>query len=119
MNRIGVLLWILISVAARGAGAPRLEFEPNPDILATVARMENRPFCVGFAAETDDIERHAQVKRLAKQVPLLVANRAQDSFGADDCELLLIDADGTRTLARAGKLPQARRLIAEIARRLP
>jgi phosphopantothenoylcysteine decarboxylase/phosphopantothenate--cysteine ligase len=102
----------------KGDGIPRLEFEPNPDILASVAQMKNGPFCVGFAAETDEIERHGQAKRKAKNVPLLLANRAQDAFGADDSELLLIDAEGTHALPRANKLVQARRLMAEIARRL-
>jgi phosphopantothenoylcysteine decarboxylase/phosphopantothenate--cysteine ligase len=102
----------------KGDGAPRIEFEPNPDILAAVAQMKRAPFCVGFAAETDEVERHGQAKRKAKNVPLLLANRAQDAFGADDSELLLIDADGTHALPRASKLAQARRLMAEIARRL-
>ncbi|MCU0938269.1 MAG: bifunctional phosphopantothenoylcysteine decarboxylase/phosphopantothenate--cysteine ligase CoaBC [Burkholderiaceae bacterium] len=102
----------------KSAGAPKLAFEPNPDILAAVAKMKRGPFCVGFAAETDDVERHGQAKRKAKNVPLLVANRAQDAFGADDSELLLIDAEGTHTLPRASKLAQARRLMAEIARRI-
>ena len=102
----------------KGSGAPALEFEPNPDILAEVAALAQGPYCVGFAAETDDVQAHAQHKRAAKKVPLIVANRAQDAFGADDNELLLIDADGTHTLPRAQKLAQARRLMAEIARRL-
>jgi phosphopantothenoylcysteine decarboxylase/phosphopantothenate--cysteine ligase len=102
----------------KGAGAPTLSFEPNPDILATVARMKHGPFCVGFAAETDDVAHHGQAKRKSKAVPLLIANRAQDAFGADASELLLIDAEGTHTLPRASKLAQARRLMAEIARRI-
>ena len=102
----------------KGGGPPRLEFEPNPDILAAVAKLKAGPFCVGFAAETDEVERHGQAKRKSKNVPLLLANRAQDTFGADDSELLLIDAKGTHPLPRAGKLAQARRLMAEIARRL-
>jgi phosphopantothenoylcysteine decarboxylase/phosphopantothenate--cysteine ligase len=114
--------WRVKNVAAgkikKSAGAPMLEFEPNPDILATVAQMKRGPFCVGFAAETDEVERHGQAKRQAKNVPLLLANRAQDAFGADDNELLLIDAAGTHALPRASKLAQARRLMAEIARRI-
>ncbi len=102
----------------KGGGAPVLEFEPNPDILAEVAAMQSGPYCVGFAAETDDVASHAQAKRHSKRVPLIVANRAQDAFGADHNELLLIDADGTHTLPRASKLAQARRLMAEIAHRL-
>lgn len=102
----------------KGSGAPALEFEQNPDILADISAMENGPYCVGFAAETDEVEAHAQTKRRAKKLPLIVANRAQDAFGADSNELLLIDESGTHTLPRAGKLAQARRLMAEIARRL-
>jgi phosphopantothenoylcysteine decarboxylase/phosphopantothenate--cysteine ligase len=102
----------------KGSGAPALEFEQNADILADIAAMKNGPYCVGFAAETDEVEAHAQTKRRAKKLPLIVANRAQDAFGADSNELLLIDETGTHVLPRAGKLAQARRLMAEIARRL-
>jgi phosphopantothenoylcysteine decarboxylase/phosphopantothenate--cysteine ligase len=114
--------WRVANAAAsklkKGDGAPALRFEPNPDILAAVAKRANAPFCVGFAAESDQVAEHGQAKRAAKGVPLLVANRAQDAFGADHNELLLIDAQGITTLPRDGKLAQARRLVAEIARRL-
>lgn len=102
----------------KATSMPVLQLEANPDILATVARMHGAPLCVGFAAETHDVEQHATAKRRSKNVPLLVANLAQDAFGADDNELLLIDALGTTVLKRASKLAQARRLIADIARRL-
>ncbi|MCS7101695.1 MAG: bifunctional phosphopantothenoylcysteine decarboxylase/phosphopantothenate--cysteine ligase CoaBC [Burkholderiaceae bacterium] len=98
---------------------PTLQFAPNPDILASVAALPHAPYCVGFAAETDDLIANARAKRAAKGVPLLVANHAQEAFGADDSELHLIDADGVTTLPRADKLTQARRLVAEIARRMP
>lgn len=102
----------------KSGGTPSLELAPNPDILTTVARMDRGPFCVGFAAETDHVEQHGASKRQSKGIPLLVANLAQDAFGAEDNELLLIDAQGTTVLKRTSKLVQARRLIAEIARRL-
>ncbi|HXF46487.1 MAG TPA: bifunctional phosphopantothenoylcysteine decarboxylase/phosphopantothenate--cysteine ligase CoaBC [Burkholderiaceae bacterium] len=97
---------------------PMLQFEANPDILASVAALPNPPYCVGFAAETDDVIANAQAKRAAKNVPLVIANRAQDSFGADANELHLVDARGVTTLVRADKLAQARRIVAEIARRI-
>ncbi|MCS6945407.1 MAG: bifunctional phosphopantothenoylcysteine decarboxylase/phosphopantothenate--cysteine ligase CoaBC [Sutterellaceae bacterium] len=97
---------------------PALQLAPNPDILASVAALPHPPFCVAFAAETDDVIAHACAKRAAKGVPLLVANRAQDAFGADDSELHLVDARGVTTLPRAAKLVQARRIVAEIAQRL-
>jgi phosphopantothenoylcysteine decarboxylase/phosphopantothenate--cysteine ligase len=74
---------------------------------------------VGFAAETDDVERNADAKRRGKKVPLIVANRAQDAFGSDDNEVSLFDDAGVHPLPRMGKLVLARRLVAEIARRLP
>jgi phosphopantothenoylcysteine decarboxylase / phosphopantothenate---cysteine ligase len=101
-----------------GASAPTLEFAANPDILASVAALPKPPYCVGFAAETENEIDNARVKRVAKRVPLIVANRAQDALGADDSELHLIDARGVTTLAKADKWVQARRLVAEIADRL-
>jgi phosphopantothenoylcysteine decarboxylase/phosphopantothenate--cysteine ligase len=102
----------------KDAPPPALELVPNPDILASVAALPGAPYCVGFAAETDDVIANAQAKRAAKGVPLVIANRAQDAFGADDNELHLVDAHGVTTLPRAGKLAQARRIVAEIARRI-
>jgi phosphopantothenoylcysteine decarboxylase/phosphopantothenate--cysteine ligase len=104
---------------AAGAPPPALEFVANPDILATVAARSDAPYCVGFAAESDAVLEHARAKRLAKGVPLIVANRAQDALGADQTELTLIDAAGETRLPAASKLEQARRLVAELAARLP
>jgi len=95
-----------------------LQFAQNPDILATVAARPDAPFCVGFAAESEDLEKNGQDKRARKGVPLLVANIGHATFGRDDNELLLIDAQGTHKLARAGKDELAARLVGEIARRL-
>jgi phosphopantothenoylcysteine decarboxylase/phosphopantothenate--cysteine ligase len=92
---------------------------PTVDILATVAARRDAPYCVGFAAESHDVERHAEEKRRRKKVPLIVANRAQDAFGRDDNEVVLCDAQGRHPLPRMDKLRLARRLVAEIARRLP
>ncbi len=100
------------------ATPPTLHFAPNPDILAAVASSPAPPYCVGFAAESDDVIENARRKLIGKKVPLMVANRAQDAFGADISELSLIDANGVMTLPRDDKLAQARRLINEIAARL-
>lgn len=100
------------------ATPPTLHFAPNPDILAAVANSPAPPYCVGFAAESDDVIENARRKLINKKVPLMVANRAQDVFGADNSELSLIDANGVMTLPRDDKLAQARRLVAEIAARL-
>ena len=54
-----------------------LELEPVCDILASVARLEDRPFCVGFAAETDQVEDNAHKKRLQKGIDMIAANRVE------------------------------------------
>jgi phosphopantothenoylcysteine decarboxylase/phosphopantothenate--cysteine ligase len=102
-------------------GVPALQFTENPDILATVAaagKAAGRPYCVGFAAETDHIEQYAREKRAKKGVPLLVANNARSAMGADANTLWLFDDAGVTTLPELPKLSAARRLISEIARRL-
>ena len=108
---------------APGKNVPGLDLTQNPDILAAVARLpdsaaQRRPFCVGFAAESHDLLRHAREKLQRKQVPLIVANLGPATFGQDDNTLTLVDAQGARELPRADKLTLARQLVAEIAARL-
>lgn len=102
-----------------GGAPPQLEFEANPDILAEVARLPGGPWCVGFAAETESLAEHAESKRRRKGIPLLVGNLAQNVMDADTTEMVLFDDRGAHPLPPAGKLDAARRLIAEIAARLP
>jgi phosphopantothenoylcysteine decarboxylase / phosphopantothenate---cysteine ligase len=95
-----------------------LELVQNPDILAEVASRGNPPFCVGFAAESENLNEYAEAKRRRKKLPLLVGNRVQDTLGRDEAEIVLFDNAGSHPLSRASKLVQARRLIAHIARML-
>ena len=106
-----------------GSGqAPQLNFVENPDILAQVAASARARsgtlFCVGFAAESHDLQAHAEAKRIKKGVPLLVGNIGPATFGLDDNSLLLVDAHGTQSLPRASKLHLARQLVAQVASRL-
>lgn len=103
----------------KSAAGLHLELTPNPDILAEVAARPDAPFCVGFAAETENLLEYASAKRLKKGVPLLVANLAQDTLGRDTAELTLIDAAGAHPLPRAEKSVQAAALIRHIAALLP
>ena len=96
---------------------PTLELVPNPDILAYVSNLPNPPFCVGFAAETENLAEHAEQKRRAKKLPLLVGNLAQQAIGSDDNELVLFDDGGSHALPRADKLTLARQLMMHIAQR--
>lgn len=98
---------------------PQLDFVQNPDILAEVARLPDGPWCVGFAAETENLRENAQAKRLRKGVPLLVGNLVQQAMDADQTELVLFDDDGIHPITRQPKLDAARALIRAIAQRLP
>ena len=103
-----------------GSGqAPALVLTENPDILATVARLPlaQRPWCVGFAAESHDVVRHARDKLVRKGVPLVVGNIGPATFGRDDNTLVLVDAEGEQELPSGDKLDLARLLVAQIAQR--
>ena len=98
--------------------APVIQLAENPDILAAVARMPNRPFCVGFAAESENLREYAQAKRRKKGIPLLAANLAQQAFGRDDNALTLFDDSGEHHLERAPKTVIARQLVEHIVKLL-
>ena len=104
-----------------GSGqAPTLTLTENPDILATVAALPKgqRPWCVGFAAESQDVVQHARAKRLRKNVPLMVGNLGPATFGRDHNTLVLVDAQGEVELPTGHKLALARELVRQIASRL-
>lgn len=94
-----------------------IELTPNPDILAHVAALPNAPFCVGFAAESENLLENAEAKRRSKKLPLLVANLVQQAVGSDENELTLLDDNGAHPLPRSSKDALARQLIAHIAKR--
>jgi len=95
-----------------------IALKPTVDILATVAARNDAPYCVGFAAESHDLSKHAVEKRRKKNVPLVIANVAQEAFGSDDNEVILFDDAGEHPLPRMDKLALARALVREIAQRL-
>ena len=101
-----------------GGKAPSIELVQNPDILADVASLPEPPFCVGFAAESQNLAAYAQKKRLAKKIPLIVGNLIQDGFGGDQNKLALFDDTGETRLPPASKIELARALVAHIARLL-
>ena len=92
-----------------------LQLAPNPDILEYVASLPDGPFCVGFAAESENFHQHAEQKRRDKKIPLLAANLVQDTLGKDESELVLFDDSGAHPLHRAPKTTLARQLIRHIA----
>jgi len=98
---------------------PTLTFEENPDILSEVAALPSPPYCVGFAAESQDLLENATAKRLRKNIPLLIANIGPATFGLDDNQLILIDEHGHRSTSVQSKRALAADLVKEIAQRLP
>jgi len=100
----------------KDSGVPKLELALNPDIVESVAKRPDPPFCVGFAAESEKLEDSAQAKRRRKKLPLLAANLVQSALGSDENELVLFDEEGTHRLGRTSKLEQARLLLRHVAR---
>jgi len=99
-----------------------LEFRLNPDILldmAKLAKRTSRPYCVGFAAETDRLGKHSKEKRMRKGIPMIVGNIGPATFGLDTNEILVVDEKGNQNLGCASKLELARKLIAIVSSRLP
>ena len=90
-----------------------LELIRNPDILSEVAALSARPFCVGFAAETDDVEAYAQAKLRAKRLDMIAANRvgASQGFEVDDNALLVIWEGGQQSLPQQPKSRLAAQLV--------
>jgi phosphopantothenoylcysteine decarboxylase/phosphopantothenate--cysteine ligase len=104
-----------------GDNPPQLRFAQNPDILATVAgttSITGWPYCVGFAAESENLIEYGAAKREKKGIPLLVGNIGHHTFGQDENSIVLFDDSGHTVLPQAGKLQLARQLVSEIAKRL-
>jgi phosphopantothenoylcysteine decarboxylase/phosphopantothenate--cysteine ligase len=92
-----------------------IELVPNEDILAKIAALPKPPFCVGFAAESENLLEYAEQKRKRKNIPLIAANIATETLGADESTLTLLDNTGSHVLAKASKLKLARGLLSHIA----
>jgi phosphopantothenoylcysteine decarboxylase / phosphopantothenate---cysteine ligase len=102
-------------------GSVKLELEPAPDIIKSVADMAKRPFVVGFAAETNDVEDNARLKLKRKKLDMIAANQVGDgiAFDCEDNALTVIWPGGKMEVSRGPKIDVARELIALIAKRLP
>jgi phosphopantothenoylcysteine decarboxylase / phosphopantothenate---cysteine ligase len=102
------------------AGEMVLELVRNPDILAEVAAGSPRPFVVGFAAETENVENHARLKLEAKALDMIAANRvgADCGFDREDNALLVLWPGGRRDLGCGSKAELAEHLVALIVERM-
>jgi phosphopantothenoylcysteine decarboxylase/phosphopantothenate--cysteine ligase len=89
----------------------QIQLKPTEDILAYVAAQPDAPFCVGFAAESEDLAQYAQAKRVRKKIPMIVANLVQHAIGKDENEVTIYDDAGAHALARAPKAKIARGIV--------
>ena len=111
-------------IKRNGKEAPNIEFVANPDILLDVAKTvktkggKPHPYCVGFAAESTNLEKHADEKRKRKGIPMIVGNIGPNTFGSDLNQLLVVDASGSKKIAKAEKLQLARQLIGLVAKKI-
>ena len=99
----------------KNASTRTIELTRNKDILAEVASLPNAPFCVGFAAETENLLEYAEAKRQAKKLPLIVANLAGEALGSDENSVTLLDKNGAHPFERAPKAEVAKLLLTHVA----
>jgi phosphopantothenoylcysteine decarboxylase/phosphopantothenate--cysteine ligase len=95
-----------------------IQLSRNKDILADVASLPNAPFCVGFAAESENVIEYATQKRITKKLPLIVANEVTSAMGSDDNQVTLIDDLGTHQLTPAPKTILAEQILEHISKML-
>lgn len=99
------------------SGAPlSIELTPTVDILAWAASQKDGPFCVGFAAESENVVEYARIKREKKQIPMIVANSAIQAIGADNNLVTIIDGAGEHEIPQAPKSQVARHIVAHACR---
>ena len=95
-----------------------LELTTHPDLLAEVASLPAAPYCVGFAAESQNLDEYAEAKRLRKRLPLIIGNLVADGLGTTENRVTLYDDAGSHPLPILHKVDLAKRLVDELARRL-
>lgn len=99
-----------------GSGSPPIiELTENPDILASVANLPNPPFCVGFAAESENVLEYARAKRLRKNVPMLVANQVSQAMGKATNQITIIDDAQENSFPETSKQDAAENIVKRLA----
>lgn len=108
-------------IKKEGVDKLQLVLVKNPDIVASVAQLSERPFVVGFAAETENVLHYAQSKLRRKKLDLIVANDVSDpsiGFNSDRNAVWLVDHNGEVVYPEQDKYTLARNIVREIAERL-
>ena len=98
----------------KSADSLTINLKRNPDILADVANLPKPPFCVGFAAESENVIEYASQKRIAKKLPLIVANEVISAMGSEDNQVTLIDESGNHSLQQDSKVNVAFKILEHI-----
>ncbi|WP_165010810.1 bifunctional phosphopantothenoylcysteine decarboxylase/phosphopantothenate--cysteine ligase CoaBC [Neisseria yangbaofengii] len=98
-----------------GGKAPVIELTENPDILASVAALPNPPFCVGFAAESENVLEYGRAKRLRKNIPMLVANQVSIAMGKPTNQITIIDAEQETSFPETSKQQAAEAIVKRLA----
>lgn len=101
-----------------GGDARTIALTANPDILAEVASLPAAPYCVGFAAESQNLDEYAEAKRLRKRLPLVIGNLVSDGLGTSENRVTLYDDSGRHPLPVLTKDALAERLVEALAARL-
>ena len=102
----------------KSKAALTIDLTATKDILKDVASLPSAPFCVGFAAESENLIEYASAKRIAKKLPLIVANDVTSAMGSDSNTVTLIDDAGTHALPKADKKTVAHGILAHLAKLL-
>lgn len=102
----------------KSASTLTIELKKNRDILAEVAALPNPPYCVGFAAETEQVIALASQKRIVKRIPMIIANQAVTAMGHDDNTVTIIDDSGHITLPQSNKVHIAQQILTYLSQQL-
>ena len=102
-----------------GSGTPPvIELTENPDILASVAKLPKPPFCVGFAAESENVVEYGRAKRIKKGIPMLVANDVATAMGKPVNRIIIIDEAGETAFPETDKQQAAAQIVVALAAQL-
>jgi phosphopantothenoylcysteine decarboxylase/phosphopantothenate--cysteine ligase len=101
------------------AGEESLALVRTPDILAGLGARRKHPLLVGFAAETENVEKNAREKLERKRLDLIVANDVADAFGKETNRVLLLSKDGARRQVQGSKLSVAHAIWDMVRELLP
>ena len=101
-----------------GKNVPVIELTENADILDSVAKLPDPPFCIGFAAESEHVLEYGRAKRLKKRVPLLVANQVSQAMGKSTNQVILLDDEEEIALPQMSKNETATAIVTRLAQLL-